>query len=195
MSSNLLRCVVLAAVLLVFLPGSVLAANFVRIKIYPEHVGVFTSVGKQQFVAFGFRADGSSVNITKLVDWKSSKPNIVSISETGMARIMKGKTWGQVKISCTYPKRKKTPKSKLEGPYLLLLRDIPVEPTLPDPLLGPYLLLLGSDPAPLKVTVPTASASTTSVVPYRLQAEGAKTTSPQGYRLIQRSEYVTLPKN
>lgn len=96
--------------------------NFVRIRIFPEHVGVFTTDRKQQFVAFGIKRDGKRINITKQVDWKSSKINLVSINENGLATIKPGKTFGQVKISCSYPKKR--PKV-LTGPYHLLLRTIP----------------------------------------------------------------------
>ncbi len=189
------RCFILAVTIVVLMPLDSLALNLVRIKIYPEHVGIFTSVGKQQFVAFGFRADGSSVNITKLVDWKSSKPNIVTISDTGMARVVSGKTFGQAKISCSYPKKKKTPRNKLAGPYLLLLRELPEKPETPDPLLGPYLLLLGADPAPLKALAPASSQSTANAVPYRKTVEIPETLMLKSLQQPERSEYVTLPKN
>ena len=95
--------------------------SFVRIRMFPLHIGVFTTVGKQQFVAFGVKKDGKKINITRQVDWESSNPNIVSINRGGEAKIMNGKTSGQVKISCSYPKKPKA----LTGPYHLLLREIP----------------------------------------------------------------------
>ena len=97
------------------------ANDFVRIRIFPEHVGVFTTVRKQQFVAFGIRKDKKRINITSRVDWKSSNTNIVSIDGKGLAIVMPGRTFGQVKISCSYPKKPKG----LTGPYHLLLRKIP----------------------------------------------------------------------
>lgn len=103
------------------LTNAVSANNFVRIKIFPEHVGVFTTVRKQQFVAFGVTRAKKRINITNRVDWKSSNTRIVSINGNGLATIMPGKTFGQVKISCSYPKTAKG----LTGPYHLLLREKP----------------------------------------------------------------------
>jgi len=80
------------------------AAEYVAIEIHPKHVGVFTTDGKQQFVAFGVTASGSRVNITKKVSWKSSDSNLVAINDNGVATIKPGVTAGQVKISCSYPK-------------------------------------------------------------------------------------------
>lgn len=84
--------------------GSCLAGEFVSVKLYPEHVGVFTTVMKQQFVAFGVDAAGLTTNITELVSWDSSDEGIVTIDESGLATVAAGKTSGQVKISCSYPK-------------------------------------------------------------------------------------------
>ena len=81
-----------------------MAEEFVVLKIYPEHVGVFTSDGQQQFVAFGVRSDGSQVNITTDVDWISSDENKVVIDKNGLAEIVGSVTNGQVKITCAYPK-------------------------------------------------------------------------------------------
>jgi hypothetical protein len=66
-----------------------------NIKIYPESVGVFTTVGVQQFVALD-----SGKNITREVSWESSDNNLVSINGSGLATIMHGITSGQVTISC-----------------------------------------------------------------------------------------------
>ena len=136
-------CVLTVVVMLLLLiSGNCIAAQFVRIKMYPEHVGVFTTVKKQQFVAFGYKADGSTVNITKLVDWKSSNNNIVTINRRGLATVVAGRTFGQVKITCSYPKVPKPPKLiSLAGPYILLLKK-PVPSFLP----GIYLLLIGKRP-------------------------------------------------
>lgn len=84
--------------------GSCLAAEIKSLKIYPEHVGVFTTVMKQQFVAFGVDATGKSINITDQVAWESSDEKIVTIDEMGLATVAAGKTAGQVKVSCFYPK-------------------------------------------------------------------------------------------
>ena len=106
------------SVILLYMSGNCFAADFVGIKMFPENVGVFTSDGKQQFIAFGVLATGSTVNITDQVDWVSSNNSIVTIDEKGLATIVSGKTSGQVKITCSYPK---TPNS-MTGPNLLLLR-------------------------------------------------------------------------
>lgn len=94
----------LAAVMLLSMSASCLAAEYVKIKMYPEHVGVFTTVRTQQFVAFGIGADGKTTNITDKVSWVSSNPNIVTIDETGLATVKTGIASGRVKISCAYPK-------------------------------------------------------------------------------------------
>lgn len=138
---------ILVATLLLSMTGNCLAAAFVRIKMYPEHVGVFTTVRKQQFVAFGYKSDGSAVNITKWVDWKSSDNSIVTIDEQGLATVATGKTFGQVKITCSFPKAPKTlnqPVSLL-GPYILLTKKDPApsKPPPPKVLSNLYLLLLG----------------------------------------------------
>ncbi len=131
----------LVVVILLMMSGNCVAAQFVRIKMYPEHVGVFTTVRKQQFVAFGYRANGSAVNITKLVDWKSSNKSIVTINAHGLATVVAGKTFGQVKITCSFPKVAKVPVS-LKGPYLLLTGKAP-KAEAPKFLSELYLLLLG----------------------------------------------------
>lgn len=80
------------------------AADYDWIKVYPEHIGIFTSVGVQQFVAFGYKNDGTRENITRKVDWISSNKNVISIDKNGLATIVTGITSGQVKITCSYPK-------------------------------------------------------------------------------------------
>jgi hypothetical protein len=112
------------AFFLLLMPGSCLAENFVSIKIFPEHVGVFTADGKQQFVAFGYLATGESVNITKQVDWESSNKSIITIDTNGLAVVVAGKTSGQVKINCSYPKTVKLP-LVLRALNLLLLSPKP----------------------------------------------------------------------
>lgn len=103
----------LAVMMMLSMSGSSSAADeFVRIKIYPENVGVFTSVGDQQFVAFGIAANGSTTNITDRVSWESSDPSIVTIDENGLASlvdagtraVINGTKQGYVNISCSYPK-------------------------------------------------------------------------------------------
>jgi hypothetical protein len=94
-------------VLSILISGNCSAGEFVKIVLFPEHVGVFTTVMKQQFVAFGVDANGVSTNITEQVDWESSDQGIVTIDESGMATVVPGKTAGQVKISCSYPKTRK----------------------------------------------------------------------------------------
>ena len=78
-------------------------ADYTALKMFPENVGVFTTDGQQQFIVLGQTATGWT-NITGKVDWKSSNDDIVTIDATGMARIVAGRTFGQVKISCSYPK-------------------------------------------------------------------------------------------
>ncbi len=102
------------------LSGVSYAVEYVSIKLYPEHVGVFTSVMKQQFVAFGVTANGTSTNITELVGWESSDESVVTIDENGLATVVPGKTYGQVKISCSYPKSGKVQ----PGVQMLLLKSI-----------------------------------------------------------------------
>jgi len=78
------------------------AGEFVSVKIYPEHVGVFTTVMKQQFVAFGVDAQGVTTNITEKVSWESSDKGVVTIDEKGLASVVA--KFGQAKITCSYPK-------------------------------------------------------------------------------------------
>lgn len=92
------------AVMLLSMSSNCLAEEYVAVKVYPEHVGVFTTDGVQQFVAFGYTASGNRINITDQVDWESSNEAIVTINENGVARIVTGKTSGQVRITCSYPK-------------------------------------------------------------------------------------------
>lgn len=98
------RSICIFVLLSLFVVEGCLAAQFESIKIYPENVGVFTNVRKQQFVAFGVYPNGSSENITTSVDWKSSNSGIVTIDNKGVARIVVGRTFGQVTINCSYPK-------------------------------------------------------------------------------------------
>ncbi len=92
------------AVMLLSMAGSCFAEEYVSVKVYPEHVGVFTKDGVQQFIAFGYTASGNRINITDKVDWESSNTDIVTIADNGVATIVAGKTSGRVKISCSYPK-------------------------------------------------------------------------------------------
>ena len=118
MKTNKKSMSVAALSILMFLSvaGKAIAANYGALTIYPAHVGVFTTVGVQQFLAFGISDDGAE-NITKEVTWESSDESIVTIDENGLATVAEGKTFGQVKITCTWPKVGK-PSS---GPNLLLL--------------------------------------------------------------------------
>ena len=93
-----------ALAFMVSLSNRSFAADYDWIKVYPEHIGIFTTVGVQQFVAFGYKTDGTRENITKKVDWISSNKNIISIDKNGLATIVTGITSGQVKITCSYPK-------------------------------------------------------------------------------------------
>ena len=100
------------------------AADYVSIEIYPEHVGLFVDIGKQQFVAFGVTAAGARVNITEQVDWwavpaKAGGENVVTINESGVATLIPGKTYGQARITCTYPKEQKADAQPAVN-YLLL---------------------------------------------------------------------------
>jgi hypothetical protein len=113
-----ITAVFVLVVMFLSMAGSCLADEFVSIKLYPEHVGVFTTVMKQQFVAFGVNAQGVSTNITEQVGWESSNEGIVTIDASGLATVTAGQTSGQVKISCSYPKS-----SKLNaGVHMLLLK-------------------------------------------------------------------------
>ena len=83
------------------------AAEYNEIEVFPKDVGMFTTVGKQQFLAFGYVNNGNTIsmtNITRNVNWESSNEAIVSIDDNGVATLVSGKTYGQVKISCSYPK-------------------------------------------------------------------------------------------
>jgi len=188
--------IILPALSILLLAGDCFAANFVRIKIYPENVGVFTTVNKQQFVAVGIRADGSAVNITKKVNWKSSNPAKVTINWSGLARVVPGTTWGQVKISCSYPKTKVL-KNRLAGPYLLLLGGLTQEESKPPPvnLFGPYLLLLGNTPEVLPLAVQTGIKSTSTITSYQQTAASPPRFSIKETKPSTRREYVTLPQN
>jgi hypothetical protein len=101
---NVATILVLAALLLSF-GSSCLAADYVALKIYPEHAGVFIADGEQQYVAFGVKSDGSRVNITSQVAWGSSDASTVTIDENGLATVVGAVTSGQVEITCSYPKR------------------------------------------------------------------------------------------
>ncbi len=94
----------LVGLLAAFIPGNCLAADYDYIKIFPENIGVFTSVGTQQFVAFGYPSSGSPVNITDKVEWQSSNTSLVTIDQNGLATVASGITYGQVRVTCTYPK-------------------------------------------------------------------------------------------
>lgn len=83
--------------------------HYSEIKVYPEHVGVFTVVGTQQFVAFGTRDDGSLVNITREVDWHSSNTNVVTMNDVGLATIVAGMTSGLAEVSSSYPEASPSP--------------------------------------------------------------------------------------
>ncbi len=111
---------VLALALLTFFSMSVkcVAADYDWITVYPEHIGIFTTVGVQQFVAFGYKNDGTRENITRKVDWVSSNENVIKIDKDGLATIPTGITSGQVKITCSYPKTGKV----ATGVNLLLLK-------------------------------------------------------------------------
>ena len=105
-------------VMLLLVAGSSFAATYTAINMYPRNVGVFTTDGKQQFVAYGQTATGWT-NITTNVGWESSDESIVTIDDNGLATIVAGKTFGQVKISCSYPKQSQSQ----TGPNLLLLNN------------------------------------------------------------------------
>lgn len=117
------RILTVIASTLLFLSYSVAcdAEEYTSIKIFPEHVGVFTTVGEQQFVAFGYTSSGTSVNITEQVDWKSSNTDTATIDETGLATVVNGKTAGQVKITCSYPKVKPSLGKGTVTPIMFLL--------------------------------------------------------------------------
>ena len=111
-------CVIMLAASILFLSGNCFGADtYSALTIFPKNVGVFTVDGKQQFVAFGSSANGL-INITRKVSWESSDESKVTIDENGLATIVGGVTMGNVKISCTYPKKGKG----MPGPGLLLLR-------------------------------------------------------------------------
>lgn len=88
--------------------GVAYAQNYREIIIHPTHVGVFTTDGEQQFVAYGVDEIGNYHNLTRNVSWESSNENLVAIDDNGLARIKSGIISGQVKITCTYPKKSKT---------------------------------------------------------------------------------------
>lgn len=95
---------VLAVIMVMSVAGNCMAQTFDSIRMFPKHIGIFTSVGTQQFVAYGIKAGQSPVNITKNVSWISSDNNKVTIDENGLATVVDGVTSGQVKVTCSYPK-------------------------------------------------------------------------------------------
>ncbi len=86
-----------------FVPAITSKIELNSIKIYPEHVGVFTTVGKQQFITLGTKPDGSIVNVTNRATCTSSNGSVVTINANGLATVKSGVTSGQVAITCTYP--------------------------------------------------------------------------------------------
>ena len=97
------------------------AANFTALRIFPENVGVFTEVGTQQFVAFGFNSDTNTWdNITTQVTWESSSEQHVSFDENGLATVKD--TSGIVRVRAIYPKIT-TPNVPVLAPIYDLLNE------------------------------------------------------------------------
>ena len=92
----------LVLTLLLALGGTCSAAEYVSLKIFPEHVGVFTTDGEQQFVAIAYDAAGRATNVTDQVSWKSSDANVATINESGLATVISKS--GQALITASYPK-------------------------------------------------------------------------------------------
>lgn len=69
------------------------------IEIFPKKVGVFTTVMRQQFVAFAVQANGSKLNITTQINWQSSDPSLVTVDANGLATVVPGVSSGKVNIT------------------------------------------------------------------------------------------------
>ena len=118
LNKSIVSVLALAVVTFFSMSAKCVAADYDWITVYPEHIGIFTSVGVQQFVAFGYKNDGTRENITKKVDWISSNENVIKIDKDGLATIVTGITSGQVKVTCSYPKTG----NAASGVNLLLLK-------------------------------------------------------------------------
>lgn len=90
--------------LVILLTTSAHSADYIDIDIFPKKVGVFLQNRTQQFTAFGTLPNGNKEDITRSVDWVSSNKSWVSIDDKGLATIVVGITYGQVTISCSWPK-------------------------------------------------------------------------------------------
>ncbi len=146
LKSTLLFLLILSSNNLVF------AKALVSIKVTPEHVGVFTSVGKQQFTATGVFSDGSEQDYTTKVSWSLSgsafsgqtlKPSsIATINQKGLATIKS--TWGRVRVNATYPPvavARTIPTNIING--LLLRPQLSTLPTMN--IINSFLLLREED--------------------------------------------------
>lgn len=105
------------------------ATEPVSIKIYPEHVGVFTSVGEQQFITLGTMADGTVINLTQQCDWfvGRGKDSIATIN-AGLVKLHKNQ--GRTKVEACYPspcvveQEPDTPGINMQPVYSILLDKV-----------------------------------------------------------------------
>jgi hypothetical protein len=70
-----------------FIPGPVATSPLVSIRVTPASVSLGRNA-TQQYTATGTYADNSTQNLTNSVVWTSGSPSIVSISATGLAKVL-----------------------------------------------------------------------------------------------------------
>jgi hypothetical protein len=67
---------------------TVTASKLQSIAITPPNPSVFSTQGTQQFVATGTFADGTTLDITNLVQWSSSSSSVATINKSGLATLV-----------------------------------------------------------------------------------------------------------
>lgn len=168
-------CAILLFVSLFSLPATwVHAGDPVALKVQPEHVGVFSNLGRQQFQAIAVFADGSEVDYTDRVGWSIeaypftnqtiTPDQVATIDRHGLATVLS--SWGRVKIVATYPPPPVFTPSPIN---LLLLKAPPPEEPLPANAFLPaiYLLLLSAElrsALPAGSVLPAANSSLSATV-------------------------------
>lgn len=157
----------------------------VALKVLPEHVGVFSEVGKQQFTAIATFADGSEQDYTDKVGWSivaypfskqtTTPEQVATIDRHGLATVLT--SWGRVRVQATYPPPKKTAQRVLN--LLLLQPPLPAPEPEPKPVMGflpaIYLLLLSDDPVIPDSWYPAAPTAKSDVSASSGGSEVAKT--------------------
>lgn len=101
------------------------ATEYTELVINPQHVGVFWANKTQQFKAWGRFGPGPDdwEDITEMVSWISSDPEIVTIDEAGLATTVQ--SWGRVEITAKYPKESAPPTQIVVSDHIseLLLKE------------------------------------------------------------------------